>query len=153
MTDALVVFHDHGTHPLSPLLRRGFRHVFVCFRAHNGQWLVVDGADGVPHLDLVANSDFDLAAFYRAEGFTVVETTRRAAGPRLPFVLSNCVGLAKVVLGRHMPLTFTPRGLYRRLLREQRSDADAPDPAGVRPEAEADSPAGRPDRDRRTGGA
>ncbi len=141
--EALVVFHDLGAHPLSPLLRRGFRHVFVCIRAHNGQWLVIDGADGTPHFDIVADATTDLAAFYRDEGFTVLETTRRPWRARLPFVLSNCVGLSKAVLGLHAPLTLTPHGLYRRVLREQRRRPDATDPAGLRPIRPASDPATR----------
>lgn len=143
--DALVIFHDIGNHPLSPLLRKGFRHVFVCIRAHNGQWLVIDGTDGTPHFDIVADATTDLVAFYRDEGFTVLETTRQPWRARLPFVLSNCVGLSKAVLGLHAPLTVTPYGLYRRVLREQRRRPDATDPAGPRPiSPAADPPAGRP---------
>jgi hypothetical protein len=146
--EALVVFSDGGAHPLSPLLRPGFRHVFVCLRAHNGQWLVLDGAEGVPHFDIAANADTDLAAFYRQEGFTVLQTVRGTAGPRLPFVWSNCVGLAKVALGLHAPLTLTPHGLYRLLLREQRRHTDADNPAGLRAfEPPADSAASGPERD------
>lgn len=146
--EALVVFHDLGTHPLSRLLRPGFRHVFACIRAHNRQWLVADSAEGVPHIDIVADADSDLAAFYRGEGFTVVRTRRRGEPYRLPFALANCVGMTKAVLGLHAPLTVTPFALYRLLLREQRRQPDAIDPARIRPVGAPTDPAARgPERD------
>ena len=111
---ALVVFHDHGCHILDPLLKRGFRHVFVALQ--NGQyWIRVDGMAAVPVVEVVAGADYDLATFYRAEGYTVVEVKVGDKSARGPLVNANCVGLSKGFLGIRQPFIITPYGLYRHL--------------------------------------
>jgi hypothetical protein len=110
---AIVVFHDHGNHCLDPLLKQGFRHVF-CAVDDGVSWVQIDGRTGIPLIEAVCASDFDLARHYRAQGFTVVET-HKGSGLRLPLVLSNCVGLVKAALGLHLPFTVTPYQLYKRL--------------------------------------
>lgn len=110
---ALVVFHGHGTHPLSPLLARGFRHVFCALR-DGDYWCVVDAGDGLPALHV---GHGDLAAWYRGQGFTVLEVERRAP-IRVPFAVVSCVGLVKAVVGIRSP-ALTPWQLYRHLRRQQ----------------------------------
>ena len=110
----LVVFHDYGAGKLARVLRRGFRHVFVALELET-HWLVVDGRTGVIDFALVAPKGTDLAAFYRAEGYTVVETAPRDVAPRSPLAVANCVGLAKAVLAVRCWWAVTPFALYRHL--------------------------------------
>jgi hypothetical protein len=113
---ALVCFHDPAGARLPWLLKRGFRHCFACV-LDGEHWLLVDGANGVPLVKLLQQADFDLAQFYREEGYTVVETAQGAQPIRCPFSLANCVGLVKAVLAIRAPFTFTPWQLYRHITR------------------------------------
>ncbi len=111
---ALAVFHDHGHHILAPLLKPGFRHVFVALQNGNF-WIRIDGMAGVPVAEVVAGADYDLATFYRGEGFTVAEVKVANQPVRVPLVNANCVGISKGFLGIRKPLIVTPHGLYRYL--------------------------------------
>lgn len=120
--DALVVFHDHGSHWLNPLLKKGFRHAFavVCDGVH---WIRVDAKTGVPDFEIVApytgKNGFtpnDLATFYVGQGFTVLNV-KRGTGVYGPLVYANCVGLVKAALGINAFGVITPYALYRRLKR------------------------------------
>ncbi len=112
---ALVVFHDHGVGWLSRLLKPGFRHVFAVVRDDN-YWISIDGKAGVPLFEVVVPSDYDLAAFYRRQGFTVIETRQRNTAPRSPFAIANCVGLVKAALAIRST-AITPWGLHEYLRR------------------------------------
>lgn len=112
MTDALAVFHGRGTHPLSPFLKPGFRHVFCAVR-HGHYWAVIDAADGLPAV-WVAGID-DLAGWYRGQGYTVVEVTGRR-GVRVPLCIASCVGLTKAVVGIRS-WALTPWQLHQHLTR------------------------------------
>ena len=116
MTAALVIFSDSGAHPLSPLLRRGFRHVFCAVRDRE-HWCIVDAADGLPAL-YVGHGD-DLALWYREQGFTVLEVARRER-VRSPLCAASCVGMVKAVVGIRT-LAQTPWGLYKHLRRSGKS--------------------------------
>lgn len=109
-----MVFHDHGNHWLRPLLKEDFKHVFAVVQTDD-HWIMVDPRNGTPVIEVVAPATYDLARFYRAEGFAVVETERRDVGPFGPVMLSNCVGAVKAVIGLRAPFVFTPYQLYRRL--------------------------------------
>lgn len=109
-----MVFHDHGNHILDPLLKPGFRHVFVCVLAKNS-WIMVDPRNGVPVVEPVGPEGFDMAGFYRDQGFAVVEIERQDTPSILPFTLSSCVGAVKAIIGLRAPWVFTPHQLYRRL--------------------------------------
>lgn len=112
---ALAVFHDHGCHVFDPLLKRGFRHVFVALQ-NSDYWIRVDAMSGVPEVQVLAAADYDLTGFYLAtEGFTVLELETGSVPPLGPFVLANCVGCVKVLLGIRAPFAITPYQLYRRL--------------------------------------
>ncbi len=111
---ALAVFHDHGNHILDPLLKTGFRHCFAAI-ASDEVWIRIDGQVGCPVFEVVAPADYDLASFYRAEGYTVIETEQRSTPTRWPLTLTNCVGLVKTVLCINAPLVVTPWRLYRHM--------------------------------------
>lgn len=112
---ALVVFNDGADgHPLGWMLKRGFRHCFVVLDS-SGLWLRVDGERGIPVVAYVTTSDFDLAGFYREQGYTVVETEQRSRPVTWPLVLRNCVGLVAAVLC--VPFAATPYRLYCRLMK------------------------------------
>lgn len=113
---ALVVFHDRGTGFLSRFLKPGFRHCFVVI--HNGNyWIMVDGCEGVPLVQVTAPGDYDLAAFWREAGHTVIETEQRTIVPWSPLAIANCVGICKAVLCVRS-IAITPYGLYKHLRRE-----------------------------------
>jgi hypothetical protein len=126
---AVVVFHGDGsdpreyfegtaTHPLSRFLRRGFKHCFVCLRTGD-YWVRFDGRSGIPLVQCIADADFDLAAFYRDAGFTVVETAQRGAPQRTLFVMNNCVGLVKAALCIRAPFAWSPWQLHNHLTHTQ----------------------------------
>ena len=108
---ALVIFCEDDGHPLARLLRPGFRHCF-CAVCDGAYWIKVDGLDGRPQVKVVERAGFDLAAFYRNEGYTVVEV-EPGPGPRAPFAIVNCVGMVKSALGIRAPFAWTPYRLYR----------------------------------------
>ncbi len=110
------MFHDHGGHMLDWMLKPGFRHCFAAV-ASGESWIRIDAQLGCPAIEVVAPADYDLAAFYRAEGYTVIETQQQD-GAAWFFVLSNCVGMVKTVLGLGATLVVTPWQLYRRLRRD-----------------------------------
>ena len=112
---ALVVFRDNGGHVLDLLLKRGFRHVFCAIQDPKGYWIRFDNLEGLPQIDIVGVPGTDLATFWRAEGFTVIEMERGNEAPRWPLVNANCVGAVKVMLGIRAPFVLTPRQLYKRL--------------------------------------
>lgn len=114
---ALVVFTDSSArHPLSFLLKPGFRHCFVCVVSGNW-WLQIDGAEGVPVVKPLTDASFDLAAFWRDQGAMVVETEQGRNPSLWPFVWNNCVGLCKGVLCIRSRAV-TPFGLYKHLTKE-----------------------------------
>ena len=113
---SLVIFHNHGSHILDPFLRRGFRHVFCAVRVGD-YWVTIDGQAGLPAINVVAPVDFDLRSYYEGQGFTVLRTAIGSPG-RWPYVLANCVGMVKVILGIRS-MAATPYQLYRYLRRHQ----------------------------------
>lgn len=108
---ALVIFCDDDSHPLSFMLRKGFRHCFVCLE-DNGLWFLLDGGPGVPRIKYLTTSDFDLIKFYRDQGMTVIETSQRDKPVLSPFILRNCTGMVKAVLCIRS-LSVTPYQLYQ----------------------------------------
>lgn len=110
---ALVIFNNSNGHYLSWLLKRNFRHCFVCVHK-NGLWLLVDGKIGVPDVRYLCEDDFDLKGFYEEKGYTVVETEQREKPVTNPLILRNCVGVVKAILCIS-GFSFTPYGLYRKL--------------------------------------
>jgi len=109
---ALVVFRE-GNHPLAFLMKKGFRHCFVCVE-NNGLWIKIDFCSGIPSVKYLTESDFDLAGYYRGNGVTVVETSRRESAVTCPVAVRNCVGMVKQILCINN-MAITPYGLYKRL--------------------------------------
>ncbi len=119
---AVAVFHDVGGGRLRPVLRPGFRHCFCAVRS-GAYWIVVDGRQGLPAIEVVAGAETDLAAFYRGLGYAVAEIAAPAGPPRHAFALATCVGVAKRVLGVRAPLALTPYQLWKHLTRTTRRSA------------------------------
>jgi hypothetical protein len=113
---AIVVFHDHGRHWLNRLLKPGFRHCFVAVQS-GGYWIEIDARDGLPMVKVQCAADYDLAGFYRDNGFSVIEACQSARPPVGPVSAANCAGMVKAILGLRAPLALTPYQLYRRLSR------------------------------------
>lgn len=115
---AIVVFHGRGQGRWARLLAPGFRHCFVCVLDEvRGIWIRIDGQAGIPSFRAEAAECFDLAGFYRATGFTVVDCDSHTPRvPRTALMLGTCVGAAKRVLGLRAPFVLTPKQLYRRLM-------------------------------------
>ena len=108
----VVVFTDSCSHPISFLLKKGFRHVFVCI--DDGQyWVLIERLFSQTEINVIERSEYDIAAFYRNEGFTVVET-EYGSEKSFPFEASNCVGLTKTIAGVRS-FSVTPWQLYKRL--------------------------------------
>jgi len=120
-----VVFHaEDKDHPLSWMLKDGFRHCLVA--VDNGEhWIEVDGGAGIPTVRGMAPSDYDLAEYYRNFGWTVVETEQKKRQTMLhylfrrPCVFANCVGMVQLILGIS-GLAMTPYSLYKQLLRKEK---------------------------------
>tara|TARA_R110000868_G_scaffold4155_23_gene25479 strand:- start:6706 stop:7059 length:354 start_codon:yes stop_codon:yes gene_type:complete len=114
---AVIVFHGRGQGWCAPFLEPGFRHCFVCVLDDaRGIWIRLDGRAGIPELRAEAAADFDLAGFFRAAGFAVIELENHVPRPpRTPLMLGTCVGAAKRVLGLRAPFVLTPKQLFRRL--------------------------------------
>jgi hypothetical protein len=113
---ALVGFGESAGHPLARFLKPGFKHCFCALLTDRDLWILVDGLAGVPTVRyLTAVDGFDLAAFWREKGYTVVETEQRTRPLRAPMVHANCVGLVKAMLCIRAPLALTPYRLYLHL--------------------------------------
>lgn len=115
---AVIVFHGCGRGWCAPFLDAGFRHCFICILDEvRGIWIRFDGRAGIPEFRAEAAADFDLATFFRAAGFTVVDLQNHVPqAPRTPLMLGTCVGAVKRVLGLRAPFVLTPKQLYRRLI-------------------------------------
>jgi hypothetical protein len=119
---ALVMFREESGHPLSRLLKKGFKHCFVC--TYDGKnWIETDIVKNSVTIRVMANHYWgidDMKNFYSNLGYTVVLTSQRVFRPSLlnPFygslMVANCVGIVKSVLGIHN-FSWTPYSLYKEL--------------------------------------
>ena len=82
--------------------------------ASNGNWIMLDGSQGVPYVEYLTADDFDLSQYFREQGYTVVETYQRNEKVKLPIAIRNCVGFVKSILCIDS-LSITPYGLYKYL--------------------------------------
>ena len=118
---ALAVFHNEGNHWADHFLKENFKHVFVCIQVGDlptrRWWVSIDGQAGVPKVDILSSTEYDLASFFCDEGYTVVKTRRRPSPFLLPFTVANCVGMAKTILGVTAPWVLTPWQLHQFLTR------------------------------------
>ena len=108
---ALLVFSSNNNHPLSFLLNKKRQHVFVCLCTENA-WVKYDWRMGLPVVESVAANDFDLGMFYMSEGFEVIEAETEQHIGYGPFMMNNCVGHAKLLLGCDSN-ALVPNGLYQ----------------------------------------
>jgi hypothetical protein len=109
----LLIFGTENAHPLAWMLSRKHRHVWCALQdVERGVWVSYNWHKGLPIIQVESAADYDLAAHYRDQGFTVVEM-ERGTKPRLfPFILNNCVSHVKVVCALRT-FTVTPQWLYR----------------------------------------
>lgn len=118
---ALICFHNDSEHSLAWLLKKDFRHCFVCVLTERdgvGYWLSLDPHLGIPQFEVQCGTDFALKAHLESFGCIVVETERlNPSLPRMPWALANCVGVVKFVLGLRAPFVITPYQLYKRIKR------------------------------------
>jgi len=122
MTDALVIFEQNNLHPLSPLLKRGYRHVWCAVideRSHSwvGHDLQLKG-----HVTTVlCEPDYPLAQYLREQGKEVIAIERKARRTLGPFILNNCVGLTKSICGIRSS-ALTPWQLRQHLIKSRSGD-------------------------------
>ncbi len=116
---ALVVFFDPEGARWEWALKVGFRHVF-CVIDDGKNWIMVDGRDGRPVVEVIRESSYDLKGFYEnTEGYSVIEVERPERPLRSPIVTVNCCGLVKVHLCIRAPFAFTPWQIYKHLERKR----------------------------------
>ena len=114
--EALVVFSGNSDIWWLGWLKAGFRHCFIAFN-DGRHWITLDPLSHRTEVMVQdVPADFDLRAFYEAQGMRCVTaalapTPMRCAPPG-PF---TCVEAVKRALGLRAPLVWTPRQLYRRL--------------------------------------
>jgi len=117
LSSVLVVFADHASCVWLQFLQRGFRHCFVVLRA-GAVWLACEPLKDRIELDVLAlPPDFDLAAFYGAQGHRVLQGRRPPPRPRRAFAPAplTCVTVVKRLLGIYAPRVWTPWQLYAHL--------------------------------------
>lgn len=110
---ALVVFGGHADLWWLRLLKPGFRHCFVVL-AGSGEWVVVDPLSHRTCVVLIPFCpEFDLAGWYRENGFMVVQTKvfspDRRVAPIRPY---SCVESVKRILGIRAAWVLTPWQLF-----------------------------------------
>jgi hypothetical protein len=111
-TRALVCFSKPNAHPLAWLLNADHRHVFVSvLDIDRDTWVSYDWRQGNPKVQFDAVADYDLETYWRSCGLTVVSVETGDALPWGPWMLNNCVGHTKLLLGVRS-WAVTPHGLY-----------------------------------------
>ena len=116
-----VVFGHENEHPLAWMLDRKFRHVWCIIADERaGQWVSYNWHQGLPIVQAEAALTFNIANHYRKDGYTVVETQHTPLPVSGPFVLNNCVGHVKSVLGIQS-MSLTPYQLFHWVTRKPES--------------------------------
>lgn len=121
MRRAVVVFKNTAglrQHWLAPLLKDGFKHCGVAVESGD-YWVFVDPNPDCIRFTVPAMKDYDLAGYFRDQGFTTTELEIDGMEVMVPLVVSNCVGVVKTVLGIREFTIITPYQLYK-FLRRQR---------------------------------
>lgn len=113
---AWVVFCGRADLAWLRLLAPGFRHCFLVLN-DGRHWLTLDPLSCFTELEIQpVPPGFDLPAFYRARGLTVVPAPlARGRARALPWAPFTCVEAVKRVLGLRARFVLTPRQLYRHL--------------------------------------
>ena len=120
---ALVVFSDDTDICALKILKRGFRHCFVCIEK-NGLWLSLDPLAHKTELLVIDVPDgFNLADWLRGEGCTVIETHINPHIIKRPLwpAFASCVESVKRVLGLRKPFILTPWQLFNTLNDRERN--------------------------------
>ncbi len=116
---ALVVFQDSEGHPLDFLLKKGFRHCFVCILS-GAYWIEFNLIWNKPTIKVMTGAEYDMESFYRNQGDIVVLTSQRVMRPPKlnlfygTLMVANCVGLVKSILCINT-FSWTPYSLYKEL--------------------------------------
>lgn len=112
MSKALVCFSTPNAHPLAWMLHKRHRHVFVSvLDVDRCTWVSYDWRQGNPQLQFDAVADYDLETYWRSCGLTVVSVDTGTDLPWGPWMLNNCVGHTKLILGVRS-WAVTPHSLY-----------------------------------------
>ena len=115
--NGLIVFSGDNAHPLSPLLRPAYRHVWCAVRDTNGIWIETNVTLTGIHITAI-DRDFDLQKHYGAAGLEAWAVDAQPAERSLmPYSLNNCVGMTKSLIGIRHP-AFTPYQLRCYLARK-----------------------------------
>jgi len=111
-TPALVCFSKPNAHPLAWLLNSEHRHVFVSvLDVDRSTWVSYDWRQGNPKIQFDAVADYDLESYWLSYGLTVLRVEIGDSLPWGPWMLNNCVGHTKLILGVRS-WAVTPHGLY-----------------------------------------
>jgi len=122
---AIAVFHDKGAGFWPRLFGRpGFRHCFVALNDGRA-WLIADPASRGTEISSEVAADYDLAAFYRDQGFTVLDCATAPQAQPYPVWFFTCVEAVKRVLGLRGWWIWTPYQLYRHLEKAHGHHSDA----------------------------
>lgn len=122
MIDALVIFEHNNLHPLSWMLKRGYRHVWCAVIDHrHHSWVGHDLRLAGYVTTTLCAVEYPLADFLRRDGYEVVPITRTPGRVPGPFILNNCVGLTKAVCGIRSA-ALTPWQLRQHLTRISTGD-------------------------------
>jgi hypothetical protein len=115
---AFILFGDDNIHPLGGLLRTGFKHCWCIIADERAKcWLSYNWDMGLPVVRAEAPIEFDVAGFYRDEGWRVLDLAdHNPSVVRTTFSLNNCVGNVKILLGIRSN-SWTPYQLYRHMTR------------------------------------
>jgi len=109
---ALIVFGSDNDHPFASLLDSEHRHVWCILPDEtSGSWVSYNWHQGVPLVRVEGPLDFDIAEHYRSSYWHVVEYDYEPDAVSTPFILNNCVGHVKSVLGI-CSWSLTPRQLF-----------------------------------------
>ena len=118
MSKALVIFHPDNQHPLNWMLNKRHRHVWISILdVDRCTWVSYDWAQGNPLIQFDAVADYDLETYWRSHGCTVVVTETGDAKPWGMWMLNNCVGHTKLILGIRS-WAVTPHALYLSLTKQ-----------------------------------
>lgn len=116
-TPAWVIFSGQADLPWLKVLKPGFRHCAVLMN-DGKHWVTIDPLSN--YTDVTVHKvpvDFDLPAWMRDRGHTVVGAPVKRPEKPAPFCAYSCVEAVKRVLGVHKRFIFTPWQLYRHLRR------------------------------------
>ena len=119
MAQVLVIFAESSEKWRWLPLHSGFGHVFLVLDDQIN-WILVDPLSTHLEVATIAPREFDVAAFYREQGCTVLPATAKPSC-FLPFGLKTCVSFVKAFLGIRAPWIVTPHGLYRALINSKRN--------------------------------